>query len=118
MNQFGESIDPLIESSRQSAPAGTHVARFGAPFGHDCTYTKLFNLIGGSDKNASALRSKVLLDVKALGGIKVEWQSKTMPVADVGEYGHKEYSRALRWILKITPAVEESTEGIKRRKVQ
>ena len=118
-NQFCESVDPLMAAYRVSVPAGTHVARLGSRF--EPTQSSVFRLLGGTDKNASALRNKVQLDVNALGGIKVEWASKVMPIADIGEYGNKEYSRATRWILKITlnnDRLQASTEGIKRRKVE
>jgi hypothetical protein len=122
-NQFGENVDVLIEQYshgrlNEAPKQGTAVVRLGQ---NDYSFERMYRWLGGeaADKISTALRSKVIRELMAFGGIKAEWRNQTMAVADVGEYGHNKYSRELRWVLIISLNLnrEESQEGIKRRKV-
>jgi hypothetical protein len=118
-NQFGENVDVLIDHyPLRQTKQGTAVVRLGQ---NDYSYGRMYRWLGGeaADKISTALRSKVIRELMAFGGIKAEWRNQTMAVADVGQYGNNEYSRELRWVLIISLNLnrEESQEGIKRRKV-
>jgi len=115
-NQFGEACDPLI-STYQKAGNGVVLMRLGGVLGITCP--KAFQLLGSDTKNAVSLRSKVYVEVKALGGLHAEWKQEFMKLQDIGEYGHREYRSDYRWVLIITPdhgRIDEQ-QGIKRRKV-
>ena len=78
----------------------------------------MYHLLGSNYKTSAALRAKVMTQVKALGGLDVEWEQKMMTIADIGEYGHQRFSRAMRWVIKVTLDDPSSSEhGIKRRKL-
>lgn len=124
-NQFGDYLDPLLQQyASRGIEQGTVVKRLGDALGDytiGYTYSNVFKLLGGSenDKTSSAARNKVLTEVLALGGLDVSWENKNTIVADNGEYGMQNFDREKRWVLKIAIAHddEDSTEGIKRRKV-
>ena len=120
MNQFGETVDVLLDHyafSYTSKPAlGTAFFRLGTVlFQKD-----YFRMLSTEGKCAANLRTKIANDVKAFGGLNVEWTKRVVAVVDVGEYGNHDYSRAERWVLKVTLDDADKTpseEGIKRRKV-
>lgn len=120
MNQFAESVDVLVRNYHPSdLPIGASVMRIGGYSG--ITYPESFRLLGTDDKISSALRSKVLAEVKAFGGLTASWTSVRVAVADTGEYGQISLERETRYVLKVAidgQRVKISTEGIKRARVE
>lgn len=104
--------------------AGCYVSRMGteslyAAVAKELSHSECYRMLSASDKTSVALRATVAQQVKALGGLNVEWHSKYLIVSDHGEF-HHEFHHANRWVLDITvdekrPSAEE---GIKRRKIK
>ena len=121
MNQFAELQDPVIDHySSPLMPDGTSIVRLGQDsYDSNTSAAALYRMMGPDDATASALRAKVMADVKALGGVEAKWHKVYCCVSDVGEYGNHDYRRATRWVLAVTFASTDlqSTRGIKRKSV-
>ena len=117
-NQFAETVDHVLTQYKPEI-AGTTVVRFcdKVPWKF-CDADKMYKILGTDHELSVALRAKVLLDVKALGGFDTKWSHKFLCVGDEGEFGHVSFVRAYRWVLQITTDKKrKSAEGIKRRKL-
>ena len=119
--------DPLIDqyhprSDHGGDPkVGTIVQRFCGNYSGGNTPAKAFQVLGGFDKNATAVRNKVLAEVRAFGGMIAKWIAEYTPVANEGECGNVDYRRETRWVLRIELDETRKTPGegiLKKRKLE
>ena len=100
---------------------GTLVTRLGGQSGtRYLNCEKMYRMLSGDEKTATALRQKILGELKALGGIDSEWKEENLHILDKGEYGNTDYLCGDRYVLRITldDSMMTTEEGIKRRKLE
>lgn len=122
MDRFGDQMDLVVQHySPSDLKPGTLVTRLGGQSGtRYLNCEKMYRMLSGDEKTATALRQKILGELKALGGIDSEWKEENLHILDKGEYGNTDYSCGDRYVLRITldDSMMTTEEGIKRRKLE
>ena len=126
MDKFAEQMDLVVQHySPSDLKPGTLVTRLGGvTVGKsgtcylDCE--KMYRMLSGNEKTATALRQKILGELKALGGIDSVWKEENLHILDKGEYDNADYLCGDRYVLRITldDSMMTTEEGIKRRKLE
>lgn len=122
MDRFGDQMDLVVQHySPSDLKPGTLVTRLGGKSGtRYLNCEKMYRMLSGDEKTATALRQKILGELKALGGIDSEWKEENLHILDEGEYGNTDYLCGDRYVLRITldDSMMTTEEGIKRRKLE
>ena len=122
MDRFGDMMDLVVQHySPSDLKPGTLVTRLGGQSGtRYLNCEKMYRMLSGDEKTATALRQKILGELKALGGIDSEWKEENLHILDKGEYGNTDYLCGDRYVLRITldDSMMTTEEGIKRRKLE
>ena len=122
MDKFAEQMDLVVQHySPSDLKPGTLVTRLGGQSGtRYLNCEKMYRMLSGDEKTATALRQKILGELKALGGIDSEWKEENLHILDKGEYGNTDYLCGDRYVLRITldDSMMTTEEGIKRRKLE
>lgn len=122
MDRFGDQMDLVVQHySPSDLKPGTLVTRLGGQSGtRYLNCEKMYRMLSGDEKTATALRQKILGELKALGGIDSEWKEENLHILDKGEYGNTDYLCGDRYVLRITldDSMMTTEEGIKRRKLE
>ena len=114
-NQFHEVIDLPLTSVKNDT--GAAVQRFGGSRHGVLSTNTAVTLLGGSDKTCASLRTQVLAQTNALGGVKADWKNQYLKLQDIGEYGNHEYTCEYRHILAVHLDRSGEQDSIKRRKM-
>ena len=122
MDKFAEQMDLVVQHySPSDLKPGTLVTRLGGQSGtRYLNCEKMYRMLSGDEKTATALRQKILGELKALGGIDSEWKEENLHILDKGEYDNADYLCGGRYVLRITldDSMMTTEEGIKRRKLE
>ena len=122
MDRFGDQMDLVVQHySPSDLKPGTLVTRLGGQSGtRYLNCEKMYRMLSGDEKTATALRQKILGELKALGGIDSEWKEENLHILDKGEYDNADYLCGDRYVLRITldDSMMTTEEGIKRRKLE
>lgn len=122
MDRFGDQMDLVVQHySPSDLKPGTLVTRLGGQSGtRYLNCEKMYRMLSGDEKTATALRQKILGELKALGGIDSEWKEENLHILDKGEYDNTDYLCGDRYVLRITldDSMMTTEEGIKRRKLE
>jgi hypothetical protein len=122
MDRFGDQMDLVVQHySPSDLKPGTLVTRLGGQSGtRYLNCEKMYRMLSGDEKTATALRQKILGELKALGGIDSEWKEENLHILDKGEDGNTDYLCGDRYVLRITldDSMMTTEEGIKRRKLE
>ena len=122
MDRFGDQMDLVVQHySPSDLKPGTLVTRLGGQSGtRYLNCEKMYRMLSGNEKTATALRQKILGELKALGGIDSVWKEENLHILDKGEYDNADYLCGGRYVLRITldDSMMTTEEGIKRRKLE